>query len=166
MSVSAYTQGVSSDRISLRSVRLASAETDMITLEGKYGPVVIAFGTFIEALHDAVLVLDPDEEVVLAVNERATEMYGIPRQEFIGLSLRSISKDIGWGMTNLGKTLREKQHHMFETVQYRASREEMLLEDNASVIEYARRPALLRINRDLTEPAPLLQRINPAPADA
>src|SRR5258708_14277354 len=116
MSVSAYTQGVSSDRISLPSMRLASAETDMITLEGKHGPVVIAFGTFIEALHDAVLVLDPDEEVVLAVNERATEMYGIPRQEFIGLSLRSISRAVGWGMTHLRETPREKPRHTCETV--------------------------------------------------
>src|SRR6476620_7001558 len=47
-----------------------------------------------ENAHDAILIISADEdERVLDANQRACEIYGYPRGEFIGMSLRTISKD-------------------------------------------------------------------------
>ncbi|HEY8224055.1 MAG TPA: PAS domain S-box protein, partial [Pyrinomonadaceae bacterium] len=50
-----------------------------------------------ENAHDAILIFDPESEIVLEVNQRACEVYGISRSEFVGLSLATISSDVERG---------------------------------------------------------------------
>ncbi len=103
-----------------------------------------------EGAHDAILIFDPADERVLAVNEQACEVYGFPRQQFIGMSLKAISKDVERGEREIASTLQRGKHYGFETVQYRADGTEMMLEINASIIDYNGRPAILSLNRDVT----------------
>ncbi len=104
-----------------------------------------------EHAHDAILILAPDQEVVLNVNPRACEVYGFSREEFIGLSLERISENVPRGRTHVMATLERGIFYNFETVQYRKDGSRMFLEINASLIEYEGRPAILSINRDVTE---------------
>jgi PAS domain S-box-containing protein len=104
-----------------------------------------------EQAHDAILVFDPEGEVVLDVNERACEMYGFSRAEFIGMSLERISKDVARGKSQLEETLRKGDYLNFQTNQYRKDGSEITLEINAAAIEYKGRRAILSINRDITE---------------
>ncbi len=104
-----------------------------------------------ENAHDAILILSPDEEVVLNVNQRACEVYGLSREEFIGLSLEAISEDVSRGRRHVVETLERGVFYNFETVQLRKDGSRMFLEINASSIEYEGRPAILSINRDVTE---------------
>ncbi|MHC4600260.1 MAG: hybrid sensor histidine kinase/response regulator [Planctomycetota bacterium] len=108
------------------------------------------YRSLFENAHDAILIFRPEDETVLDVNRRACELYGFSRSEFVGLSLRSISKDIGGGETNLRETLERGSFHRFETTQFRKDGSEMALEINASVVDFLGKPAVLSINRDVS----------------
>jgi PAS domain S-box-containing protein len=111
-----------------------------------------------ENAHDAILILDPEEETVLDANPRACEMYGFSQSEFVGMSLRAISRDVRRGQSLILETL-EKGSHRFETVQFRKDGTELPLEVNASVLDYKGKRAILSINRDLTERQRLQERL-------
>jgi PAS domain S-box-containing protein len=104
-----------------------------------------------ENAHDAILIFDPEREIVLEVNQRACEVYGISRPEFIGLSLETITNDVERGRLVLKDTLKRGMSHNFETVQRRGDGTEMFLHINASVVEYNGKTAIQSINRDITE---------------
>ncbi len=104
-----------------------------------------------ESAHDAVLIFEPQTEVVLNVNQRACEIYGFTRAEFLGLSLREISVLAEHGQKQVQRTLATGTYTNFETVQRRKDGSELRLEVNASVVQYRGHTAILSINRDLTE---------------
>ena len=104
-----------------------------------------------ENAHDPILVFRPEDERVLNVNRRACEVYGLAREEFIGLSLKSISENVEWGEQQIEETLRDGTYNKFESVQFRKDGSKIFLEINASAIEYDGRPAILSVNRDVTE---------------
>ncbi len=103
-----------------------------------------------ENAHDAIFVLAPDE-TILNVNRRACEIYGWSREELLGMSLAAISEDVEQGRDHVAKTMSQGVFHVFETTQFRRDGSRMFLEVNASLIEYEGEPAILSINRDVTE---------------
>jgi PAS domain S-box-containing protein len=111
----------------------------------------------LELIHDAVLILDPADETVLAVNDRACEIYGLNRESFIGMSMKSLSQDHLAHQGNRVEALAAQTYHEFERVQHRADGSALLLDIRASPIEYDGRTAILSINRDVTERASLLR---------
>jgi len=104
-----------------------------------------------ENAHDAIIIFTIDDETILDVNQRACEMYGFAKEEFIGMSLESISKDVKIGKSRIKKTLEKGAYHNFETVHYRKDGSEMILEINGAVVNYKGKKAILSINRDITE---------------
>ena len=104
-----------------------------------------------EQAHDAIVIFDPRNEEVANVNQRACELYGYGRDEFIGMSLETISTDIETGRRHVRQTLKQQSFIQFETVQRRKDGEHIAVEINASSVEYRGRPAILSINRDVTE---------------
>lgn len=104
-----------------------------------------------EQAHDAILILNPEDERVIDVNQRGCQMYGFSREEFIGLSLKSISKNVIQGDENMKKTLQKGYFHNFQTVHYNKQLNEILMEINASVINYNGEKAILSIHRDITD---------------
>ena len=104
-----------------------------------------------EHAHDAILIFDPRDERVLNVNQRACEIYGFSHDEFIGMSLATVSKDPDQGRARVAMTLERGHFYNFETVQFRKDDSEIFLEVNASVVEYQGNLAILSINRDITE---------------
>jgi PAS domain S-box-containing protein len=89
-----------------------------------------------EQAFDAIMIIKPENEVVIDVNKRACEIYGLSRKEFIGLSLKTISKNVIMAAENMEKTLEKGFFHNFQTVHYNKNLNEMLIEINASVIKY------------------------------
>lgn len=104
-----------------------------------------------ERAFDAIVVFEPESERVLDVNARACELYGRTREEFVGLNLQTITLDVARGRVVLDRIRREGTLHNYETVQRHKDGRELLIESNASLVEYQGRPAVLSINRDLTE---------------
>jgi len=104
-----------------------------------------------ENAHDAILIFDPANEIILEVNQRACEIYGYERAELIGMSIEEISQNVSGGKRYIKNTLEQNTKQNFETVQYRKDGTEMLLEINARSVEYDGRHAILSINRDITD---------------
>jgi PAS domain S-box-containing protein len=104
-----------------------------------------------EQAHDAIIIFAPENQTVLDMNKRACDMYGFTREEFKGLSLRSISKNLPEGIENVKQTLQKGYYHNFQIVHYKKDSSEMLIESNASVVSYNGKPAILSINRDITD---------------
>jgi len=104
-----------------------------------------------ESAHDPILIFSPEREIVLNVNRRACEIYGLSREEFIGMSLEKISENVEHGRRQVAETMERGVFYNFESVQLRKDGSRMFLEINASLIEYEGRPAILSINRDVTE---------------
>ncbi|HEX5718482.1 MAG TPA: ATP-binding protein, partial [Thermoanaerobaculia bacterium] len=104
-----------------------------------------------ENAHDPIIVFRPEDEQVVNVNRRACEIYGFTRDEFLQISLASISIDVPRGQQQILATLDGGVYHNFESVQYRKDGSRMFLEINAATVEYEGRPAIISINRDVTE---------------
>ncbi len=100
--------------------------------------------------NDAILLLDLETEVIVDANDKACEMYGFERQEFIGKNIKEISQDITRGEKHLRELSVNGTDQQFETVQFRADGTAISLLVNSSVIEYQSRKVVLSINRDIT----------------
>lgn len=101
--------------------------------------------------NDAILIFDPDGEIVLEVNDKACKVYGYERDGFIGRSIKEMSHDVERGEQQLENLLRAGDYNEFETLQTRADGTPAHFLINSSVIEYEGRTAVLSINRDITE---------------
>ncbi len=124
--------------------RLVAERTDELTrLSSDYRQIF-------DNAHDAIIIFEPGEERVLNVNRRACEIYGFPREEFLGMSLAGISLSPERGRWQVAETLAKGVYHNFETTQTRKDGSEMLLEINASAIDYEGQSAILSVNRDIT----------------
>jgi PAS domain S-box-containing protein len=103
-----------------------------------------------EAANDAILVLDPDSEVVLAANERAGAMYGLAVDDLVGVSLKTLSVDTEFGDRKVEEMIGGATRTRFETLQSRSDGTPINVLVSASLIEFDGQPAILSINRDVT----------------
>ena len=101
--------------------------------------------------NDAILVFEPDTEVIIDANDEACRMYGFERDDFIGRSIRELSQDAEAGEKHLRELLGGGARQSFETVQFRSDGKPINLLINSSVIEYHGRQVVLSINRDITD---------------
>src|SRR4051812_15328498 len=108
-------------------------------------------------MHDAAIIFTPEDEVVLDVNARACEVYGRTREQFVGVSLREISRDPDSGGSRVRETLAREQPNAFSTVQYRGDGTELRLAVRAMPIEFRGRDAILSVNRQITDPPAVRQ---------
>ena len=104
-----------------------------------------------ELAHDAILIISPDDERILDVNRRACEIYDIGIDEFTGLSLKAISKNMPDTKQYLKETMEKGNLYNYQSVHYKKNGSEMLMEINASVINFRGKKAVLSINRDITD---------------
>ncbi len=108
------------------------------------------FKNLFKLANDAILIFEPENEIVLNVNDKACEMYGLSREEFIGRSLKERSQNVSRGSEELEKLLQDGVYQEFESVHLRGDGTALNLVINAAVIEYENLPAIMMINRDVT----------------
>ena len=104
-----------------------------------------------ENAHDAIFILNTEDEVILHVNERACKLYGFSKSEFIGMSLEKITKNLSAGKEKIEKILTDGFISSFETTQYTKQKKELVFEVNASLIDYKGKKAILSLNHNITE---------------
>lgn len=100
--------------------------------------------------NDAIIIFELETEIVIDVNDKACNMYGIERDNFIGHSIKAISQDVGRGETHLQHLIEKGTNQSFETIQYHANGSPINLFINSSIIDYQGRKVVLSINRDIT----------------
>lgn len=104
-----------------------------------------------ERLEDAFLILDPVDERIVWVNARACELYGYPQEELVGRTLRDFSLGDGARTRGLISEVETNGFLQFETAQRRKDGTRIHLEVTAAPFTYRNRPAILSINRDVTD---------------
>lgn len=104
-----------------------------------------------ENAHDAILVFEPDEEIILDVNSQACSLYGFEKNELIGMSLEKITNNISRGKEFIKRILNEGKVKNIETKHIRKDKTEIYLEVNAACVTYKGRKAIIIINRDITK---------------
>lgn len=111
----------------------------------------LQYKTLFEHANDAIIIFEPEEEIILEANHRACTTYGFSRSEFIGMSLKALSKNVEAGEKQLQKLLMQGTYEEFETEQFRKDGTAIHLLVNSSIIDYKGKKAVLSINRDITE---------------
>ncbi len=104
-----------------------------------------------ENANDAILIFEPDSEIILEANPKACALYGFTYDQLVGTSLKSLTKDVPRGERQLAALMRAGKYDLFETIHYNRSGAELHILANAAVIDYDGQRAVLSINRDVTE---------------
>jgi PAS domain S-box-containing protein len=104
-----------------------------------------------ENANDAILIFEPNAEVILNANEKACQLYGFEKSELIGISLKQLTKNVAQGEAEIQKLLRQLTVKNYETQHYRKDGSQVDLLINSAIIEYEGQPAILSINRDVSE---------------
>ena len=101
-----------------------------------------------ESAHDAVLIVDPEQSVVLDANRRCADVYGYTRAELVGLSLRQV-----WPTADAEKIRQASQGQIgtFEAAHRRRDDSEIVVDVQAGPVEFRGRPAVWMSNRDVTD---------------
>lgn len=100
--------------------------------------------------NDAIVIFEPESEIVLDVNDYACKMYGYSREEFLGRSLKEMSANADRGEQHVARLLKDGANESFENIHYRKDGTQANILINSSIIEFEGRPAVLSINRDVT----------------
>ena len=104
------------------------------------------YHTIFASSQDAILVIDPEGEIVLDANPAATRLYGRP--EMIGISMLDVAA-FRSRPRKVADILRNG-YLRFETTHLRADGAALHLDIHATVFDFRGRKAILSINRDLT----------------
>jgi len=104
-----------------------------------------------ELAHDAILLIDPENNSVIDVNDRASEIYGFARDAFRGMDLEVLNPDMRNMERLIDRTMTDGTCNGYKIIHYRKDGQEIKLEINSSVIEYGEKPTIQCISRDITE---------------
>ncbi len=165
LQVGSQTIGVLAVQSYSEEVRYGEADKEILTfvsrhiasaLERKRGEEALQrserhYRNLFESANDAVLIFDPEGEIILEANQKALEIYGYSRDELIGMSLRVMTQEVSRGDERLRQLLLEGSLQNWETVHRSKDGRTLDLVVSASVVDYDGRPAVLSINRDVTE---------------
>lgn len=101
--------------------------------------------SIMDAITDAILLLDPHTFRILDVNRCATELYGYSRKELLGMQLRELTNDV----PTYAELLNPRPGVEATHINSHGEKLEFLV--SLSLIEYWGRKAVLSINRDVRE---------------
>jgi len=125
--------------------------TDRKNMEEALRKSEIEYRNLFDRANDAIFIFEPHGETILEANEKACQLYGFSKDELLGMSLKSITKDVARGEQEIQELLRHQSSRNFETVHFAKNGQTMEMLVNSSVVEYAGRTAIMSIIRDITE---------------
>jgi protein-histidine pros-kinase len=104
-----------------------------------------------ENANDSIMIFDLESEAILDANPKACEIYGFTREEFIGMSLKSLTVDVPRGEEGLRQLLQTGSCRDYHTVHLRKDGTPMNIVANSALLERNGRNVVLSIDRDDTE---------------
>ncbi len=103
-----------------------------------------------EQASDAILIVDPANDIVLDVNTRACTLYGYAHNAFVGLSMSQIRRDSSTRNGHVRAAVEELGASEYESVHQRADGTTFAVAVTATPLVFQGRAALLCFNRDIT----------------
>ncbi len=104
-----------------------------------------------ENAHDAILIINTDDNTILDVNNRSCEIYGYSKSEFRGMPIKNIAKYFDRTAKNIEEVVLKGHLQNFETIHINKEGNELIFEVNASIIEYKGKKAALCLYHDITK---------------
>ncbi|HME36131.1 MAG TPA: PAS domain-containing protein [Candidatus Sulfotelmatobacter sp.] len=104
-----------------------------------------------ENANDSIMIFELESETILDANPKACEIYGFTRDEFIGMSLKSLTVDVPRGEEGLRQLLQTGSCRDYHTVHIRKDGTPMSIVANSALLERNGRKVVLSIDRDDTE---------------
>lgn len=136
--------------ISQLSKKLNQKTTEVESLKSKIAQYENGYRNLYEQSHDAIMIFSPKSEKVLEVNQAACQIYGLRREEFVGLSLHYLYKNVPEAEQRVNETIAKGFFYTYESVHYKKDGSEILMDVNASVIDYNGEQAILSIAKEIT----------------
>src|SRR3989440_2379105 len=96
-----------------------------------------------ESVSEALIVVDPRTGIIQDANPRACDLYGVPRERMLGISVHGLWSDAGVARAAIARGRR------FETVLHRRNFD-TVLEVSASPVQYHGQQAALLLSREVT----------------
>jgi PAS domain S-box-containing protein len=120
-------------------------ETETALKESEY-----VYRSLYENANDAIVIIDPEKEVILEANNKALELYGYERNEFFGVKLEAFIADISRARERIKSILGASDARIMSSTHINKKGQQVLVQLTASKIRYKDKTCLLCINRDLT----------------
>ncbi len=109
------------------------------------------YRSLFENANDAVLIIDPDSRRILKANHRAGETYGYAADGLVGRSIDDLVHDPDRAGEEMLRIAREGSIRNVGTSHYHRDGTPIEMLVSASMMEFEGNPAILSINRDVTE---------------
>ena len=104
-----------------------------------------------EMANDSIIIYEPESRDILDINDSACEMYRLPKEEFVGKTMKELSLDRQRARRYLETLLSRGSYQNFETIHRRSDGIPLNVVVNSSVIEFGGRNAIQSIVRDVTD---------------
>ena len=125
--------------------------TERIKVEEALRKSELDYQRLFDHANDVIFIFEPDNEIILEANIKSCQVYGFKYDELVGMSLKTLTKNISVGEAQIEKLVETGDYHDFESIHFNSKGEEIYFLINSSVIDYKGRKAILSINRDITE---------------
>ncbi|MCC6426117.1 MAG: PAS domain S-box protein [Phycisphaerales bacterium] len=100
--------------------------------------------------YDAIVVFRPEDELILDANQRALELYGYSREEFVGRHFSLVSFSHEGSRNAIDRTVATGSYTDSAWAQKTRDGSTIFVDVSSSLIEYQGKPAILSFNRDIT----------------
>jgi two-component system cell cycle sensor histidine kinase/response regulator CckA len=104
-----------------------------------------------ESANDAILIMDAETAEILEANAMAQQTYGLSREQLVGRSLKSLTRDVQRCEERIQQLLREGSCLNFETVHLHADGRAIHFLCSATLVDYRGRRTMFAIHHDITE---------------
>lgn len=133
--------------------------TEVKNIQSKLADTELRFKKVFENANDAILVFDPEKEIIIEANPKASELFGYSYEELIGSSLKSFTVDVPRGENIISLILQEGSYKNYETRYRRKDGSIITVFANASLLTLEGKPYILTINTDVSEIIQLIDRL-------
>lgn len=104
-----------------------------------------------EAANDAIIIFEPEREIVLDMNDRACTLYDVPRDRLVGSSFEVFSGNTARGKQYIQEIVNGRESVRFESVHRTVDGREFVVEVTGGLVHFEGAEAIVSINRDVTE---------------
>ena len=109
------------------------------------------YRTLFERASVPIFIFRPGDERIVDANSAACSTYGFARGELVGMSLKTLTKEVGRGEDEIRTILEEGTSRNFETVHYRSDGTPLHLLVSCSAFQYQGYETVLCFARNMTE---------------
>lgn len=109
------------------------------------------YRTIFENSSIAIFIINPESHIIMAANNRATEIYGYAIENLTGMPMQQIAKDYSFDRHQMDLIINHQIASSFETIHLDNKGTEINIIVNGSPIEYGGIMAFMSFNRNVTE---------------